>query len=631
MELDASAFDEPGFNSFEMEFTLTITPEMMKTFTTEAEEQLEVTESSLLHMEQDFSDRESLDAAFRAMHTFKGNCGLFNFELMEKLGHEFESILESLKAGELVVEQRVISMLLQILDVLKHQIHDLQEEKESSIENFDNLMTMLTDFREKGQVLHTVDKGNSSLLGEILVERGLIKREDLDVALNRQAMPLGEILKEMHLVQPGALDSALQIQEQRRQTEASNEVKRSSSSQNIRVDLPKLDTLINLVGELIIAENMVVHNPDLENHTFENFRKATLHLNRISRELQDVAMSLRMVTIEGTFRKMTRVVRDVAQKQGKIVDLIMAGEDTEVDKNVAENIASPLLHLIRNAIDHGIEKPEVREANGKSRKGTIWLTATHEGGEVILEIRDNGAGIDTSKVLKKARENGLIDEHTEFESDQDIYPLIFEPGFSTAEQVTDISGRGVGMDVVKRSIENISGRISIESKPNHGTSFRISIPLTLAIIEGMLVRVDYQLFTIPLLSIRETIKVKPDQVSQTIDGSQMVKIRERLIPVMKLRNLFLAGDTERDAGDGTLVIVEMHGERVAMLVDEIRGQYQTVIKGMSSYLENVRGISGTSILSNGDISLILDIQSLVEWAVDAQNEDLASFGEESNL
>lgn len=601
-------------------FQIQITPEMMATFITEAEEQLEEAESALLNLEKNLSDREALNTAFRGIHTLKGNAGLFNFSQLEKLGHELESILENYKSSKFVVERKGISMLLKVLDALKATIDTLPD-GDGKVADFDDLLRMLLNYQTKGHVEMVHQKGDSTMLGEILIEMGALDRDSLDQALSRQGMPVGELLRESGMIAQGDLNSALKIQLERRVQRDEGTTRKRSSAQNIRVDLYKLDSLMNLVGELIIAENIVTNNPDLEGYDFQNFKKASLQLNRISRELQDISLSLRMIPIEATFHRMVRVVRDVSHKQGKEVELEMSGEDTEVDKSVVESLAGPLLHIIRNAIDHGIESPDERERLGKARIGTINLRAFHEGGEVVIEIQDDGKGIDPEQILKKAREKGLVPDDQEFLNIDDVYQLIFMAGFSTAEQVTDISGRGVGMDVVKKNIDEIKGRVNISSHLGEGTIFRIRIPLTLAIIEGMLTRVGDQLFTVPLLSIRESLRAHASWISHTVDGTEMVRIRERLVPVVRLHDLFNTTSDHTDLTKGILVVVDHERKQLCLFVDEIMGQYQTVIKGLSNFLGSVRGISGSSIMSNGDISLILDIPSLVSFAL-AKNRDM---------
>jgi len=365
-----------------------------------------------------------------------------------------------------------------------------------------------------------------------------------------------------------------------------------------------------LVGELIIAETTVTHNPDLEGHEFENFQKAALNLNRITRQLQDVTMQARMVPIDTTFQKMIRLVRDVSSKQGKSVNLMMSGEETEVDKSVIETIGDPLIHLIRNGIDHGLEDAEGRASAEKSATGTLRLSASHQGGEVWISVADDGRGIDPEKVLQSAIKKGVADPEKTYTRDE-ILHMVFAPGFSTAAQVTDISGRGVGMDVVKKNIERVNGRIDVDTKLGEGTTFTLRIPLTLAIIEGMLVRVGGSYFTIPLLSIMESVKATAENLTVTSAGQELLKLRDQHYPITKLSDLSSTDSATQDVSHGILVLVESDGQQACVLVDEVVGQRQTVIKPLPDYLRNIRTLGGCSILHNGDISLILDIDALV--------------------
>jgi two-component system chemotaxis sensor kinase CheA len=401
--------------------------------------------------------------------------------------------------------------------------------------------------------------------------------------------------------------------------QSENDAKRKLSGGNIRVDLEKLDTLMDLVGELILAETMVTLNPDLEGHHFENFKKASLQLNRITRSIQDVAMSVRMIPISGTFRKMLRLVRDLARKQDKQVDLELIGEETEIDKTVVEAIADPLVHLIRNSVDHGIESPEDRLAAGKDSTGHIRLEAKHQGGEIWITIQDDGKGLNRALILEKARAKGLVDPARGEPSDTEIYRFIFAAGFSTAAEVTDVSGRGVGMDVVRRNIDQLGGRGDIASDPGRGSTNTIRLPLTLAIGEGMLTRVGESIYTIPLLSIRESVTASAEEVTRLNGGQEMVNIRGRLIPVLRIHDLHNVAVAETDLSKGILVVVEEHGHVFAVFVDELIGQRQTVIKALPKYLGSVPGVSGCSILASGDISMILDVKALHgEWASGAE-------------
>lgn len=378
----------------------------------------------------------------------------------------------------------------------------------------------------------------------------------------------------------------------------------------LRVDLERLDMLMDLVGELILAETMVTHSPDVEGLSLPRFEKAAIHLNRITRSLQDVAMSTRMIPIGGTFRKMLRVVRDLARKQDKEIELEIVGADTEIDKTVVEAIGDPLVHIVRNSVDHGIEPRDVRVGAGKPAAGRVRLEARHQGGEIWIAVDDDGRGLDREVILEKAIARGLIASSEASElRDGEIFRWLFEPGFSTASEVTDVSGRGVGMDVVRQNIERLGGRVEITSELGQGTSIAIRLPLTLAIIEGMLVRVGRLTYTLPLLSIRESIPIQPGDLTRLTDGSEMVRIRGDLIPMVRLADYHGVPDASDRLEDGIAIVVQ-DVERFCLFVDEVIGQRQTVIKSLPEFLGPVPGVSGCSILSDGDVSLILDVSAI---------------------
>ncbi len=543
-------------------------PDLVEKFVAESEDQIGSIELTLLAWERSEATQEMLGEAFRAMHSFKGNCGIMGLPDMEELTHNMESTFSEWKSGKSTPKQAQVTAILSVLDVLRRALDGLPGGKGRIAEKG----TLLTALNHTSQMPPTFG-----------IPSGPTVAANPENEAPRPSKP-----KKANDDEGGGGE-------------------RSASS--IRVDTRKLDELMNLVGELIIAETTVTHNPDLEGFEFENFQKAALNLNRITRQLQDVTMQARMVPIEGTFRKMIRLVRDVSQKQKKDVTLITAGEETEVDKSVVETIADPLVHLIRNGIDHGLEDNEQRVGSGKPRVGQLKLEAHHQGGEVWISIADDGRGIDPEKVLASAIKKGIADPEKTYARD-DILHMIFAPGFSTAAEVTDISGRGVGMDVVKRNIERVNGRIDIDTDLGRGTTFTLRIPLTLAIIEGMLVRVGQSFYTIPLLSIKESVKANRESLTATSDGQEMLRLRMRHYPVTKLGDIF-AANSACNIDEGILVIVESEGQQACLLVDEVVGQRQTVIKPLPDYLRHIRTLSGCSILHNGDISLILDIDSLV--------------------
>lgn len=384
----------------------------------------------------------------------------------------------------------------------------------------------------------------------------------------------------------------------------------------ISVNLNKLDQLLDMVGEIVIAEAMVTSNPDLKGLKLENFQKATRELRKLTGELQDIVMSIRMVPLSGVFNKMTRIVRDMKVKLNKDVDLIFEGEETEVDKSVIDNLNDPLMHMVRNSMDHGIESSqEERIARGKPAKGTIILSAYNSSGEVIIVVADDGAGIDCERVMEKAKANGLLTKPEEEYTDKEIFNMVMLPGFSTNTEVTEYSGRGVGMDVVRQSIEKIGGTVSVDSKRGEGTNFIIKIPLSLAIVDGIEVSVGESIFTIPISSIKEFIKIKESQLFYDTNHREIVKIRDKCYPLIRLHEYFDIEPASRNIYDGVVVLVESEGKSACILIDELIGEQQVVVKPFSPMFNryNIKqhGMSGCTILGDGSITIILDISNII--------------------
>ena len=384
----------------------------------------------------------------------------------------------------------------------------------------------------------------------------------------------------------------------------------------ISVNLNKLDTLVDLVGEIVITEAMVTSNPDLKGLRLDNFQKAARQLRKLNSELQDAVMSIRMVPISGAFNKMTRIVRDMKVKLNKDVDLIFEGEETEVDKSIIDQLNDPLMHMVRNSMDHGIEdNVEDRIAAGKSPKGKITLSAYNASGEVIIVIADDGGGINPEKVLAKAEKNGILSKPASEYSEKEILNMIMLPGFSTNEQVTEYSGRGVGMDVVRKNIEKIGGSVSVDSKYGQGTSFIIKIPLSLSIVDGMEVSVGQSIFTIPINSIKESFKAKPSQLVKDTDGKEMIMIRGECFPLIRLYDMYELEPATDDLYEGIVILVEAEGKRACLLADELIGEQQVVVKPFSPLLNNYNvkqnGMAGCSILGDGSITIILDVGNII--------------------
>jgi len=583
-----------------------ITDEMRQSFVQEGNELIQNTEQGLLVWGDNIGNLEFVGDIFRNVHSFKGNCGFFGYSSLEKLGHQMENVLDRAKSGSKLAVENPADQLLAALDILQKGVNNIAEGKDDTIEDLDLHLKSL-------QALI------APLLGDFLVDEG-VTAQAIDKAVETQKKPVGEILVEQGTASSEQVTSALKKQQEiiNKTKAAAKPVARTKTPakrQDIRVELGKLDSLINLIGELVIAENMLIHNPDLKGLELENFNKAGQHMSKLVRELQEMAMTIRMIPVSGLFRRMIRLVHDISVKAGKEVELVLIGEETEIDKTVIETITDPLVHLLRNSLDHGLEPPDERIAAGKSQKGTVTLSARHEEGEVWVTIKDDGRGLNKKKIIEKAISNGLYtEEEIETLTDKQINNLIFAPGFSTAEKITDISGRGVGMDVVKKNLERIKGKIDVTSTPGQGSKIILRIPLTLAIIDGMIVRVGSATCIVPTLSMLEAYRPVMDQITITPDGDELAKVRENFLPVIRLHEVLGKKPDSSNLEDGILIVLESQETRFCLFIDEILGQQQTVIKGLSKYIGNVSGVSGCTILGDGGVCLILDVGTLIEAA-----------------
>jgi two-component system chemotaxis sensor kinase CheA len=385
----------------------------------------------------------------------------------------------------------------------------------------------------------------------------------------------------------------------------------SGEGSSIRVGIDKVDALINMMGELVITQSMLSDiGEKFDMSQLERLREGLVQLERNTRELQESVMRIRMLSIASVFNRFPRLVRDLERKLGKQVKLELHGEHTELDKTVLEKIGDPLVHLVRNAIDHGLESPEKRRAAGKSETGTLKLNAYHEGGNIVVQISDDGAGLNRAAIVAKAEQRGLVSAGQEL-SDEEVAELIFQPGFSTAAQATDLSGRGVGMDVVRRNVRDLGGSVGVRSVAGQGSTFTIALPLTLAIIDGLVTAVGEERYIVPLISIVESLRLKADKVRKIAGGGEVFLFRDEYLPMMRLYKTFGCAEAVSDIERGIVVVVEEEGRRVGLLVDDLLGQQQAVVKSLEAHYQRVQGISGATILSDGSVALIVDVSGVV--------------------
>ena len=585
---------------------LQISPEMLHGFVLEATEQLDAAEQALLLvLDENADSMEPLKDSFRYIHSFKGNCGFMGLVDLEHLSHTMETLLDKLRSGEMTPTNRNISKLLGLLDVLGAAVDDFEAGGSARI----------ADLEVHVQALNSILSGEPEPVAEVAEPTVPTEPIPTPPPIPKDEPPpppkVADVLPDTddHVAKPGAGAPAGGTATATATTGA------AKAKQDIRVDLHKLDLLINLVGELVIAESMVTRCPAVAHVEDEYYNRAKHQLRRICDDLKDTAMSVRMIPLSATFRKMIRLVHDLATKSGKKIKLNLVGEETEVDKTVIEQIADPLVHIVRNSCDHGIEaSPDDRVATGKNDTGTVTLEGRHEGGEVWIMIRDDGRGLDREKIISKAIEKGLVGIEAKDWPDERVFKLIFEPGFSTADKVTDISGRGVGMDVVKRNIEKLNGRIDIASRAGQGSTFTLRIPLTLAIVDAMLVRVGKGKYMIPTLTIRESLVPTMQQITITPEGREILRLREEMVPVIRLYDVFGQEPGSERLKDGILIVAEDAGRSFAFFVDEIVGQQQTVIKGLPDYVGKSNGFSGCTILGDGTVSLIVDVGAVSQMS-----------------
>lgn len=576
-----------------------VSNELMDQYLSSAHELLDTAENNLLILENDPNNYDLISNTFRVIHSLKGNSGFMGLTEIEEIAMEMESILDSVRNKELQIDTTIVSVLLSNIEAIRNRLTSLSPEKPSSKALSETLS------KTQDEIIDTIPIQVEQEKEEITFEL----EEETEGKIDRK-----EISAENKQMDETKINQSPKPIESKKSDDLSPKTAPPPSmvKKDIRVETSKIDKLFDLVGELITIETMVTNSPDLQGLELPNFMKSANMLNKITRELQEVTMSVRMMPLENLFNKMKRLVRDVSLKMNKKVNLEISGQETEMDKNVIDEVADPLVHILRNAIDHGIETPEERLKKGKPEYGTISLKARYEGNEILIIVKDDGAGINREKILKKAEERGIVTGNTDKMTDKEVFQLIFEPGFSTAEKVTDISGRGVGMDVVRKNIEKLHGSVDVESKLGEGSTFTLRIPLTLAIMDAMLIRVGKSRYALPLLAVNESFRVSKGMISKTMDGLEVCKLRDDVLPVLRLHEIFGIEPDNYDLDKGIMIIIESREKHVALFADEIVGQQQAVIKGLSDYIGKVQGITGCMILGDGGIGLIIDIESLIE-------------------
>ncbi|MBW2095890.1 MAG: chemotaxis protein CheA [Deltaproteobacteria bacterium] len=582
--------------------------EILHDFVSESLENLASIEVSLIDLEDNPENLDTMNAIFRPFHTIKGVSGFLNLGKINKLAHSAENLLNKARDGEITVEGDVVDLVLESVDVLKQMIKGVQEGLESN-SLLDNGIDINPLLKKIDAFQSNSEKIAGKPLGQILIEDGVLDKEKLEKGLQEQGQKPGKKLGRI-LVEEGAAAPRKVVGALRRQKKFGG---KKGIGLQVKVDTRKLDTLVDLTGELVIAQAMLRQNDRMFSHGNQDLYKILSQFNQITSTLQKTAMSLRMVSIRSTFQKMVRLVRDLSKHSGKQVTLTMEGEETEIDRNVVEELYEPMVHMIRNAVDHGIEDPETREANGKPAGGVVHLRAYHRGGNIVIEIADDGRGLDRDAILHKARASGLIGDDA-IPGDADVYHMIFQPGFSTAKEVTEISGRGVGMDVVKKAIEKLKGRVEITSSPGKGCLFTIHLPLTLAIIEGMVVKVGKERYIIPALAILESFRPEKALYSTVEGKGEMVLVRGRLLPLIRLDRIVGAEGKNQNPWEALAVAVEHEGQQMCLLVDDLLGKEEVVIKSLGESLKHVEGIAGGAIMGDGRVGLILDMAGLFHIA-----------------
>ena len=590
-----------------------IISQLRLTFRDEACELLAEIEAALLDLEKAPHDRELIDRVFRALHTIKGSGGTCAFNDVSAFAHKLETFFDLVRKGKVRATKEFITLALSARDQINEMLDECYggssanpDTGQEIINSFATFCTIAANEPAPTPFSFPIktEEADCMKLGEILVERGDLASEDIPKVLSAQKF-FGEILVESSLVAPDKVQAALA--EQQKMRESRKEFLKAEETASIRVATEKLDGLVDLVGELVTVQAQLSRVAGASN--IPEFRAIAEQVERLSGSLHDRTMSIRMIPIETMFGRFKRLVHDLARETGKEVALVTEGAETELDKTVIERLRNPLVHLIRNCIDHGIELPDTREKAGKPRCGTVGLAAIHSGAHVLIRISDDGAGLDREAIRARGEEKGLIPPYAHL-SDKELFSLIFAPGLSTARTVTDISGRGVGLDVVKKAIDSLQGSIEINSRLGSGTEITLKLPLTLAIIDGLLVKIGGESFVLPLSFVKECVELTALD-KKNVHGRNLANVRGEIVPYINLRECFLTKG-EPPAIE-QIVITETDGRRIGLVVDKVIGGHQTVIKNLGTIYRDVEGISGATILGAGTVALILDVPGLVRF------------------
>lgn len=577
---------------------------LLRDFIAEGLEYIEEIEVNILNLENEPENKEYINTIFRPFHSIKGVASFLNLEQIRSLAHNLENLLDKARNGEISVTPSLIDVVLDGADALKTLIGQLQDTLEGK-----DVDESVLDIPALKARISKIEQGfdtevGAKKIGEILVDEGIISKEKLEQTLKlKEGSPdkkIGQTLIEEGIVKPKQVSQALRKQ-----------VDQVTDMTTIRVDTTKLDDLIDMVGELVITQSMIQQDLKNQLNADKQLTRDISQFFRITSTLQQVSTTLRMIPIKQTFQRLTRLVRDLAKNSGKVVSVELIGEDTEIDRNMVDEIYNPLVHMIRNSVDHGLETPEERIKQGKPEKGLIQLKAYHRGGNIVIEITDDGRGLDRNKILQKALKNGMIQSEDGL-TDAEIYKFIFLPGLSTAEKVTDVSGRGVGMDVVRQAVEKLRGKIEIESSLGVGTTFITRFPLTLAIIDGMIVKVGTESYVLPTISIRQALRPSREAYTNIVDKGEVINAMGRLMPLLRLYEIFNIQPQHKEPWDGIVVVVDTESGSKCLLVDEIVGKAEVVVKSLGEGLKNIKGLAGGAILGDGRIGLIIDIEGLFD-------------------